>query len=443
MDAAFCEAQALEAAGERDAARDAYIAILAADPTHLGALTNLGTLLTYSGYKRAGRLTYAQAVTAHPRDLRARTNLAAALLDADERDEAIAQYDAALAIDPHSIDAHQGLALLHARLGAWERARAHARIGFSGNPIRRAPERGGARRTPLLLLLSALGGNVDTERIIDADRFACDVLVTEFYEPSMSIAAYPLIFNAVGDAERCGEALVRAQQFVETRKERAINAPTAVLASTRVGNAARLATIPGLRVPRTRALTRAALGATPFAFPFLLRSPGYHTGEHFLRIDDAEALPAALAELPGETLLAIEFLDTRRSDGAFEKYRALIVGERLYPIHLARSLQWKVHYFSSQVGDERAERAFLTDMLSAIGARAVATLERVRAALGIDYGGIDFALDADGNVVLFEANATMNLFDPGPDAAPERRAAFAAVRSAVTALLDASAGDRA
>ncbi len=443
MDAAFREARALEAAGEQAAARDAYIAILATDPTHLGALTNLGTLLTYSGYKRAGRLAYAQAVTAHPRDLRARTNLAAALLDADERDEAIAQYDAALEIDPHSVDAHQGLALLHARAGAWERARAHARVGFSDHPVRRAPARGGARRTPLLLLVSALGGNVDTERILDVDRFACDVLVAEFYEPSMAVAAYPLIFNAIGDAERCAEALVRAQQFVERRRERTINAPAAILASTRVGNAARLGKIPGLRVPRTLEVERANVAATPLVFPFLLRSPGYHTGEHFLRIDDADALPAALAELPGETLLAIEFLDTRRSDGAFEKYRVLIVGERLFPVHLARSQQWKVHYFSSQQEDDRAERAFLTDMNGAIGARAVATLERVRAALGIDYGGIDFALDADGNVVLFEANATMNLFDPGADAAAERRAAFAAVRSAVTALLDAYASDRA
>ncbi len=443
MDSAFRKAQALEAEGDRASARDAYIAILTTDPTHLGALTNLGTLLTYSGFKRAGRLAYAQAVAAHPSDLRARTNFAAALLDAGESSEALAQYEAALGIDPQSRDAHQGLAILHARNGAWEWARAHARIGFAGQPLRRAPALGGAPRTPLLVLLSAVGGNVDTERIVDTERFACDVLVAEFYEPSMRIEEYPLIFNAIGDAERCGEALARASSFVETRNERTINAPSAILESTRVRNAERLATIPGLRVPRTREMMRAEVAAAPFAFPILLRSPGFHTGEHFERVESPDALPAALAGLPGDRILAIEYIDTRRADGAFEKFRVLIVGERLYPIHLARSPQWKVHYFSSQCSDDGAERAFLAEMSGAIGSRACETLERVRATLGLDYGGIDFALDAKGNVVLFEANATMNLFDPGPDAAPERRAAFAAVRVAVSELLDSRAGDRA
>ena len=442
VDSAFLEARALEAAGEQTSARDAYLAILAADPTHLGALTNLGTLLTYSGFKRAGRLAYAQAVAAHPNDLRARTNLAAALLDAGESAEALEQYEAALGIDPRSRDAHQGLALLYARNAAWEQARTHARVGFAERPVRRAPPSGRTPRTPLLVLVSALGGNVDTERIIDARRYACDILVAEFYETSMQIDEYPLIFNAVGDAERCGEALVRARTFVDTRKEPTINSPSAVLESTRARNAERFAAIPGLRVPRTLEMTRAEVAATPFSFPILLRSPGFHTGEHFEYVESADALPGALAALPGERLLAIEFVDTRRADGAFEKYRVLIVGERLYPIHLARSQQWKVHYFSSQSNDEGAERAFLTEMNGTIGARACETLERVRAALGLDYGGIDFALDARGNVVLFEANATMNLFDPGPDAAPERRAAFEAVRTAVSALLDSRASDR-
>jgi hypothetical protein len=39
----------------------------------------------------------------------------------------------------------------------------------------------------------------------------------------------------------------------------------------------------------------------------------------------------------------------------------------------------------------------------------------VRDALGLDYGGIDFGLDAAGNVLLFEANATMVVNPPEPD----------------------------
>jgi hypothetical protein len=42
-------------------------------------------------------------------------------------------------------------------------------------------------------------------------------------------------------------------------------------------------------------------------------------------------------------------------------------------------------------------------------------LERIAATLGLDYGGIDFGLSADGSVLLFEANATMVVNPPEPD----------------------------
>ncbi len=35
--------------------------------------------------------------------------------------------------------------------------------------------------------------------------------------------------------------------------------------------------------------------------------------------------------------------------------------------------------------------------------------------MGLDYAGIDFGLARDGSVLLFEANATMNVFPPDAD----------------------------
>jgi len=34
---------------------------------------------------------------------------------------------------------------------------------------------------------------------------------------------------------------------------------------------------------------------------------------------------------------------------------------------------------------------------------------------GLDYAGIDFGLNADGSLLLFEANATMIIAPPPPD----------------------------
>ncbi len=82
-----------------------------------------------------------------------------------------------------------------------------------------------------------------------------------------------------------------------------------------------------------------------------------------------------------------------------------------YPYHLAISPHWLVHYFSADMQsapwklDE--ERRFLDDPLAALGATALHALAAIGRQLDLDYGGIDFALTAEGQVVVFEANATM------------------------------------
>jgi glutathione synthase/RimK-type ligase-like ATP-grasp enzyme len=50
-----------------------------------------------------------------------------------------------------------------------------------------------------------------------------------------------------------------------------------------------------------------------------------------------------------------------------------------------------------------------------LGARALSALDGIRARLGLDYAGIDFGLDAHGNVLFFEANASMTIHPPAAD----------------------------
>jgi hypothetical protein len=97
----------------------------------------------------------------------------------------------------------------------------------------------------------------------------------------------------------------------------------------------------------------------------------------------------------------------------------MFVERRLYPLHLAISSHWKVHYFTAEMTDSTAHRRedelFLADMPTAIGARAMAALERIGEVLDLDYGGIDFALGPAGEVLLFEANAAMVVTRPTDD----------------------------
>jgi glutathione synthase/RimK-type ligase-like ATP-grasp enzyme len=213
-------------------------------------------------------------------------------------------------------------------------------------------------------------------------------------------------------------------EIVERSGAPVINDPAAVLATSRSGVTKRLGRIPGVIAPRTDALPRGAVTAEEllargFTFPLLLRSPGHHTGNHFTWVETPDELAAVRDALPGQELLVIAYVDGRGADGMYRKYRVLFIGGKLYPLHLAISPNWKVHYFSADMAerpDHRAEEAaFLADMPAALGAPALAALERIAETLGLDYGGIDFGRDAAGNILLYESNATMAVFPPPPD----------------------------
>jgi hypothetical protein len=180
-------------------------------------------------------------------------------------------------------------------------------------------------------------------------------------------------------------------------------------------------------------------------FPLLLRTPGFHTGRHFVLVDRAEAMAEAVAGLPGAELTAIQYLDSRGADGKVRKYRVMMINGCLYPLHLAIASHWKIHYFTAEMaerGEHRAEDAeFLENMPGVLGPRAMAALEQIQAALGLDYAGIDFGLSPAGDLLLFEANATMVVNPPEPDERwAYRRPALERIFAAVRGMLLEKAG---
>ena len=433
-------ARALAAQAEDEAAKQAYIEILRQDPTHVSALNELGTLAFSGGFRSAARTAYLQAVRHHPGNKIVRVNLANLLRE--ERDLAAARlhYEAALAVDPDFPEAHQGMALVLDELGL-EGANRHWHRGFSGHAVVSKPYRGTGRGVPLLMLVSARGGNIPTQLWISDRQFAVTAIYAEFHDPGLPLPPHALIVNAVGDADLCNAALECAEKIAARSTAPVINPPARVRLTGRAENACRLAAIEGVIAPAIRTLSPAAILADgDLAFPVLLRRPGFHTGRHFIRVDSRNALAPAIAALAGEELLAIQYLDARGPDGMARKYRVMFIDGVAYPLHLAISSDWKVHYFSADMADDAGyreeERRFLEGMPSVLGTRAMAALERIRGILGLDYGGIDFALAPDGSVLMFEANATMVVFPPNPDPIWDyRRGAIDLVLKAATRML--------
>jgi tetratricopeptide (TPR) repeat protein len=443
VDLLFQRAFVLDLLGRSNSARDAYIEVIKRDGQHLGALTNLGTLLYNAGYRSAARLTYQEALKHHPGDIPTLTNLGNALLESNELEGAKQLYERAIELEPQSAQSHQGLSHVLGRMGLDEEAERHRQLGFMAMPVVVSAFRGEGMPVSLLLLSSAFRGNVPVEAPLDDSTFMTIKLFTDYYDPELPLPPHDVIFNSIGDADRCVPSLEAAQKILEAHGATAINPPAAVIGTGRVDMAKRLRGIEGLIVPRVEALSRNELDSIE-RFPVLLRPPGYHTGEFFELVRDRDELARVASSLPGERLLAIELLDARGADGHYRKYRVLSIGGKLYPIHLARSTQWKVHYFSAdQVRTPEAmaeEERFLTDMRAAIGPRAMHAIEEAAARIGLDYFGIDFALDRDGNALFFEANATMRAVIPleKEQADARRHAAVAANRALRELVLSAA-----
>ena len=424
----FVRARLLTELGRTDEARQAYMDLLAIAPDHAGALNNLGSLLAETGYRTAARLVYEQAIARHPDQTMARINLGNLALEDGESEAAKEHYLAALALEPDNAEAHRGLAYALDEEGDAEAAARHRRQGFAGRAVTALPYRGEGPPVEVLLLISAAGGNVRTAPLLDDRTFAVTAVAAEFLAEDEPLPSHAVVFNAIGDADRCGPALDAAERILRRSGRPVVNRVAAVRDSGRREVAERLAALPGVVAPKTVALPREAIaaGRAPsllaeggLAFPLLLRSPGFHTGRHFVRVAAAEELDGALAALPGGELVAIAFLDGRGADGLYRKYRAMFVDGDIYPLHLAVSPNWKIHYFSAAMADRPdlrdEEAAYLNNMESVLGAAGTQALARVRDCLGLDYGGIDFGIGADGRLLLFEANATMAVVAPDAD----------------------------
>ncbi len=286
------------------------------------------------------------------------------------------------------------------RSGDIERADAAWREAFRDGGPALSTYRGQDEPVRILLLWSAVDGNVPVNPILDDRIMQWATLFVESYDPAMVLPPHHVVFNAVGNADLAARALDKAEQIIGATSAPVINHPAHVRNTGRVAVAQRLRDVPGVVTPQITATRRAALlAARDLTFPVLVRSPGFHTGEHFVRVDQAEALPQAIASLPGEDLLRIEYVDTRSADGFFRKYRVLMIDGRLYPQHLAGSRDWKVHYVTAE---QQVEIPALDDDV-------LRTLERAAKVLALDYGGIDFGIDVAGRVVIFEANPTMRV----------------------------------
>ncbi|MFZ0608934.1 MAG: tetratricopeptide repeat protein, partial [Xanthobacteraceae bacterium] len=223
-----------------EAAKRDYLALIRRAPTDFTALNDFGALVLKAGYREAARSLFGQAVHQHPDNANGRVNLGNLLLLLGEPEAAQAQFEAALVLDADHVHAHRGLGNLLAERGDEAGARRHRDRGFKDRAVTVLPYRGTAPPVALLLLVAAAGGNIPTDALLDDRRFATTVLVAEYADPNAPLPPHDLVFNAIGDADLCAEALDAAATLIARSPKPVVNHPLTVRATGRLANAERL-----------------------------------------------------------------------------------------------------------------------------------------------------------------------------------------------------------
>lgn len=266
-------------------------------------------------------------------------------------------------------------------------------------------------------------GSSDLNLLIDRSTAYCLMHVTRnFFKQAPSrpnLFPFRTAFNLVTDPDQNPKVLANIARLLRGFGGRVVNRPEAVLRSTRDQVARLLTGIPGLIVPKTLRLGSAKpeiasrfIARSKLDFPVLLRRAGTHTGEFIGIFDTPEETATALAPT-GDHILT-EFVDFAGADGLYRKYRMFFIGNRPIFRHMLVSDHWNVHasdrmrFMASRPELVAQEKGVLASASADLPPEAQETLRRVRERMPLDFFGMDFAVAPGGELLLFEANATMN-----------------------------------
>jgi len=269
-------------------------------------------------------------------------------------------------------------------------------------------------------------GSSDLGRLLPNRDMIHRLLVTP--EPShVDLSRYPVIVNMITEAENNAKVLANFRSLLSGVSARVINRPEAVLRTTRDQVAALLDGIPGLVVPRTVRLVgnhgaaAETIRTAGIQAPVIIRETGTHTGRSVALYDSVEEAASALE--PGQEYIATQFHDFASPDGIYRKYRIFFIGEGMVLRHMYASDDWNVHSpdrtrFMAHRPEIVAEERALIGKDEPFGPKAQAVFRAVRERMPPDFFGVDFSFTGDGDVLLFEANATMCFFPLPPPGDP-------------------------
>jgi tetratricopeptide (TPR) repeat protein len=440
-------------AGEPQDAVPFYLQALRLNSSHWPARTNLVEAMMATQQYIVARGLLLRLAGERPQDGQLRHQLGKAHFELNELESSLECFREAVALNPRDADSINWIGGLKQRMGDIEGAEAAYAEAARIQPIIRRPAAKSPAEFRILTLYAPFGGNLPTEYLFkdafyDIDTFA--LFASRENDSDLFDQDAQVVVNLISDADQTDALLPIAADLVDRLGKPTVNDPRKIQRTTRDTVASLLQGIPGCRIPsalRHRAGAESSPAALQAAFPIssavLARPVGTHGGDDFEKIEDAATLAAFLAQRPDRDHYLIEYIDYRSDDGYFRKYRFIFVDDQILPYHLCIADDWKVHHISTDMANhpwmQREEEAFLNNPTAAFNPAHYQALQTIRERIGLEYCGIDCALDVSGNLVVFEVNASMLVHDRNHEF-PYKTPAVQRIKLAFDAMLRKLAG---
>ena len=407
--------------GQHQTAIQLYLQALKLNPRHWAARANMVHALMAAKQYLIAKAILGELKAERPQDALVHNLLGKTLFELNEIEPAIASFREAVALNPRDAESINWIGALKQALGDDRAAQAAYAEAARIQPLIKRPAARQPAEFRVLALYAPFGGNTPTEYLFQDAFFDTDTL-SLFAERDYDVATLgqniQLVVNLVSDADQTEALLPLAADLVDRFRLPVVNHPRKVQQTTRDAIAVLLQGIPGCRVPqalRLKAGADRAVGSLKAMLPFsstcLARPVGTHGGDDFEKVDDLAALSAFLSRQADHDHYLIEYIDYISADGHFRKYRFIFVGDQILPYHLCIGRDWKLHHINTDMANQpwmqQEEAAFLDDCAAVFGPAQMQALHAIRERVGLDYFGIDCGLDASGQVVVFEVNASM------------------------------------
>ncbi|MDK7585768.1 hypothetical protein QP575_08055 [Alcaligenes faecalis subsp. phenolicus] len=248
---------------------------------------------------------------------------------------------------------------------------------------------------------------------------------------------FDIVFNNISDPERCRSALENAKKICEEINAPVINSPESVMAASREGNYEKIGSSDFIKFPISVKLKSSkakingriarVIKENNISLPIIARVSGFQAGKHMKLVNDPVKYDFSefdgFVKNEGRDIYVIQYFDTYFEDERipggklYKKYRAFMVGGKIFPVHLfVANNDFNVHRRNS-VGLMRdnswlidMEKDYCSDPEGHIGIELWKELEKTMVKTGLDYQGVDFSVYEDKGVrkiVIFEINSAM------------------------------------